>query len=51
MAALRVAARFADFVVEHSGDEDAIHLDRQCAETLGALWRRKRAGGNQREAL
>jgi len=37
MAALRSAARFADFMAEHSGDEDAIALHRQCTEAIGAL--------------
>lgn len=37
MAALRSAVRFADFVAETSGDEDAIALHRQCTEAIGAL--------------
>jgi hypothetical protein len=37
MVALRSAARFADFVAETSGDEDAIALHRQCTEAIGAL--------------
>ncbi|MGH9841691.1 MAG: hypothetical protein ACREEM_23305 [Blastocatellia bacterium] len=37
LAALRAAARFADFVAETSGDEDAIQLHRQCTEAIGAL--------------
>jgi hypothetical protein len=37
IAALRSAARFADYVAESRGDEDAIRLHRQCAEAIGAL--------------
>ena len=37
IAALRAAARFADFMAETSGDEDAIRLHRQCTEAIGAL--------------
>jgi hypothetical protein len=37
MAALRAAARFADFVAENSGDEDVMALHRQCTEAIGAL--------------
>ena len=37
LAALRAAARFADFVAEDSGDEDAMALHRQCTEAIGAL--------------
>ncbi|MCI0524227.1 MAG: hypothetical protein L0Y75_03105 [Acidobacteria bacterium] len=43
IAALRAAARFADFVAETSGDEDAIRLHRQCTEAIGAL-REERSG-------
>ncbi len=37
IVALRAAARFADFVAEISGDEDAIRLHRQCTEAIGSL--------------
>jgi hypothetical protein len=37
IAALRSAARFADFVAETSGDEDALALHRQCTEAIRAL--------------
>jgi len=37
MATLHSAARFADFVAESTGDEDAIALHRQCTEAIGAL--------------
>jgi hypothetical protein len=52
-AALRAAARFADFVAETSGDEDAIRLHRQCTEAIGALReeREREAGSEQRMAL
>lgn len=37
IAALRSAARFADYVAEASGDEDALALHRQCIEAIRAL--------------
>jgi hypothetical protein len=37
MAALHAAVRFADFVAENSGDEDAMALHRKCTEAIGAL--------------
>lgn len=37
ISALRSAARFADYVVEASGDEDALALHRQCTEAISAL--------------
>ncbi len=37
LAALHAAARFADYVAETSGDEDAIRLHRQCTEAIGVL--------------
>jgi len=37
IAALRSAARFADYVVEALGDEDALALHRQCIEAAGRL--------------
>jgi hypothetical protein len=50
MAALRSAARFADFVAERSGDEDAIALHRQCTEAIGALKEEiERAADRERE--
>jgi len=53
IAALRAAARFADFVAETSGDEDAIRLHRQCTEAIGALREEseREAGREQRMAL
>lgn len=36
-AALRSAARFADYIAEASGDEDALALHRQCTEAIRAL--------------
>lgn len=37
IAALRSAARFADYVAEASGDEDALALHRQCTEAIRTL--------------
>jgi hypothetical protein len=37
IAALRSAARFADYIAEASGDEDALALHRQCTEAIRAL--------------
>lgn len=37
ITALRSAARFADYVAEASGDEDALALHRQCTEAIDAL--------------
>ena len=53
VAALRAAARFADFVAETAGDEDAIRLHRQCTEAIGALREEmeREAGSEQRMAL
>ncbi|MGH9842213.1 MAG: hypothetical protein ACREEM_25965 [Blastocatellia bacterium] len=51
ISARRAAVRFADFVAETCGDEDAIRLHQQCTEAIGELWRRKRAGGKPRETL
>ena len=47
LAALRVAARFADCIADASGDEDAMALHRQCTEAIGALLEEneRRAGG------
>lgn len=53
MTALRSAARFADYVAECSGDEDAISLHRQCTEAIGALRQeieRTRNGEGNQEA-
>lgn len=50
IAALRAAARFADFVAETSGDEDAIRLHRQCTEAIGALREEsEREAGSERQ--
>jgi hypothetical protein len=45
IAALRSAARFADYVAEASGDEDGLALHRQCSEA--SVRSMKRAGGWQ----
>lgn len=47
IAALRSAARFADYVVEALGDEDALVLHRQCTEAAGRLIKESRRAALQ----
>lgn len=49
IAALRSAARFADYVVEALGDEDALALHRQCIEAAGRLIEESRRAAFQEE--
>jgi hypothetical protein len=54
IAALRSAARFADYIAEVSGDEDALALHRQCTEAIRALNEKSRRAAvemNKEETL
>lgn len=54
IAALRSAARLADYMAEASGDEDALALHRQCTEAIRALNEESRRGAvvmNKEETL
>jgi hypothetical protein len=46
---LRSAARFADYVIEALGDEDALALHRQCTKAAGRLREESRRAALQEE--